>query len=280
MSAAHSAHIPWAESFRTVQLLLDAGLDPKATTKDGTTPVHDAARSGGPMAGPIIRLLADAGADVNASQKDGMTPLMMAVMRTEHPDTIKALIQSGADPDAADKIGNNVLSYAVRTAQRHPSAPIIRAILDGRADVNATNMLGWTPLMHASQAPLSDSVALLLHEGRKIDVNVTNNDGWTALMIAIASSDPEACARWAIAESNLRSSDEEVKQEEIAWGADLFSRGAAIGRLQRVWYLLKHGADPSIAAPDGTNAQSLLKDKSDADSQAILHLITLSQEKE
>ncbi len=279
MSAAHSAHIPYADSIGTVRLLLDAGLDPKATTKDGATPIHEAARSGGPLAGAVIRLLADAGADVDAVQKDGLTPLMMAVVRTEHPDAVKVLIQSGADANATDKIGNNVLSYAVRSAQRRPSAPIIRAILDGGADVNATNKLGWTPLMHASQAPLSDAIALLLHEGRKVDVNAANNDGWTALMIAIASSDPETCAKWAIAEASLRSLGEDIKKEETAWIAKLFSSGASIGRLQRVWYLLQHGADPSISADDGTTAESILKGKDDEDSKAILHLLNLKQGK-
>lgn len=280
MGAAHSAHIPWADSLRTVRLLLDAGLDPNAPTKDGTTPVYEAARSGGPLAGAIIRLLADAGADVDAVQKDGVTPLMMAVMSTEHPDTVKALIEKGADTRATDKVGNDVVSYAVQPAQRSHSPVIIRTILQSNVDVNTRNKLGWTPLMQASRSPLSDAVALLLKEGRNVDVNAANNEGWTALMIAIASNNSETYGKWAVAEASIRNPNEPVKEDEIKWVAKLFSRNAAIGRLQRVWYLLQHKADPSVVAKDGTSARSLLRDKDDSESKAILHLINLKQERQ
>lgn len=276
MSAAGSAGN--ADSINTVRLLLDAGLDARAVTKDRRTPIHYAARSGGPMAGAIIRLLADAGADVNASTQYGLTPLMMAVVRSEHPDTVKVLVQRGADANASDVAGNSVLAYAVGLVQGRPrSSSSIRTILQSKVDVNTANKLGWTPLMQAARSTLSDTVALLLHEARDIDVNARNNDGWTALMIAVASSDPKIHTKWIVAATGLRSQDR--KKEEISLAAKKLSYLAAIGRLQRVWHLLQHGADPSIAADDGTNVYTILKDDDDMDSKAILRLINLKQEK-
>lgn len=59
----------------------------------------------------VIRLLLVAGADVNARTKDGTTPLMNAVA---HPCNLRPLLDSGADLRARDKWGRDALQLARR----------------------------------------------------------------------------------------------------------------------------------------------------------------------
>ena len=78
--------------------LLDAGADPSARDSAGLTPMHIAASGG---RGPDASLLATAGADVNARDNRGRTPLHLA----RDPETIRTLLQLGADPAALDSAG-------------------------------------------------------------------------------------------------------------------------------------------------------------------------------
>jgi len=72
------------------------------------TPLHDAVRTGSE---DTVRRLIDAGADVNAVDEDGRTPLHDAA-RTSSGYTIRKLIDAGADVNAVDKDGRTPLHDA------------------------------------------------------------------------------------------------------------------------------------------------------------------------
>jgi ankyrin repeat protein len=85
-----------------VKLLLENGADPKLTTKNGETPLHEAASAGAlkdvaaqEQAVQIATMLLNAGADVNAKKDDGATPLEFA--KANHQDRMADLLrQHGA----------------------------------------------------------------------------------------------------------------------------------------------------------------------------------------
>jgi ankyrin repeat protein len=52
-------------------------------------------------------------------------------------------------------------------------------LLKAGADVNARNVIGWTPLMYASKYSNPELISILLKAGA--DVNAKNADGVTAL---------------------------------------------------------------------------------------------------
>jgi len=90
----------WAFSrghLEIARLLLDHGADLHAASNSGFTPLLFAARAGDPAA---ARLLLDRGADVNRTANDGVSPLHVAVVRGHVPLAI-LLLERGADPDAA-----------------------------------------------------------------------------------------------------------------------------------------------------------------------------------
>ena len=73
--------------------------------------MHRAAQYGRNPA--VIEVLLDAGADPNARTKYGSTPLHRAAQHTENPAVIQALLDAGADPVAEDVFGKFPWDYAM-----------------------------------------------------------------------------------------------------------------------------------------------------------------------
>lgn len=88
----------------SVQLLLDAGLDPMSRDDFGQTPLHYAVRNGNKV---TLGLLLKAGVDPNAADTEyGSTPLHLAAA-LEADDMIQTLVAAGGDSKLARKNGEN-----------------------------------------------------------------------------------------------------------------------------------------------------------------------------
>eukprot|EP00744_Colponema_vietnamica_P016936 GILI01023782.1.p1 GENE.GILI01023782.1~~GILI01023782.1.p1 ORF type:complete len:310 (-),score=47.69 GILI01023782.1:241-1170(-) len=129
-----------------IKALLAAGADPDAKDTDSNrAPLHIAAMMGYKQA---IELLLHYGATVDIHQKDEQTPLHYAAS-FGHAHCIDALINPS-------------------TSEGHL-----------RADINATNKYGYSPLYSASFGGNDACVKRLLAEGA--DVNEADSDGCTIL---------------------------------------------------------------------------------------------------
>ena len=87
------------------QLLVKKGAKLNAKNRHGETPLHIAAQSG---QNDMAAFLLARGASVNARRDSGATPLIYAV---EHPDTVKLLLDKGADPKIKEKTGDSILDF-------------------------------------------------------------------------------------------------------------------------------------------------------------------------
>jgi ankyrin repeat protein len=88
----------------SVQLLLDAGLDPMSLDNFGQTPLHYAVRNGNKVA---LSLLLKSGADPNAADAEyGSTPLHFAAA-LKADDVIRDLVAAGGDPALIRKNGES-----------------------------------------------------------------------------------------------------------------------------------------------------------------------------
>lgn len=106
-----------------VQMLLAAGAEPDARTREHFTPLLLAATDA------AARLLVEAGADVNAATRNHVTPLVLAIHRGDVA-TARLLIHAKARPDirvAADYPQNEL---AGRTARELAAASSHRALRD------------------------------------------------------------------------------------------------------------------------------------------------------
>lgn len=123
-----------------------------------------------------LRVLIDKGEPVNPENPDLYTPLMAATMQG-HAESVKTLIEAGADVNRAPD-GMTALLFASMAGR----TDIVRLLIGAGADVNKIYEGGHTALMAATGYNHIETAKELLAAGT--DVNVRNDEGATALMIA------------------------------------------------------------------------------------------------
>jgi ankyrin repeat protein len=180
-----------------VEALLKAGADANSAMPEGETALMNAARAGSVGA---IKALVARGAAVDAKERwQGQTALMWAASRN-NAAAVSALIELGANPNEKSRPlefpdfkfetagmvvtmlprgGWTALMYAARDG----AADAVRALADGKADLDATDPDGTTALMYAILNAHFDTAAVLVEKGA--DPNVADIKGATALYWAV-----------------------------------------------------------------------------------------------
>ena len=160
---------------RVVQLL-DSGADPnKGSPYNG--PLHEAARMGSTE---IATILLRAGADVELPGFGGVHPLHSAAMAGQSK-VMSILLKSGAKVDSLDNTGRTpLLSF---TSGDIRDVDTLKALLDGGADPNLLDGL-FHPLDYAAMNGRAKVADLLIAFGANIDAK-DNLFGETPLHLAI-----------------------------------------------------------------------------------------------
>jgi ankyrin repeat protein len=176
-------------------------------------------------------------------------------------------LEKPAKPAAKKWGGLTPLQFAVREG----SMETVKVLVDSGADVNQRSEFGWTALLVATQNRYYKIGVFLLDHGA--DPNIANEGGWTPLYIATDNRNIEGgdyptrkpdmdhleyIKRLfaSNANPNLRmSSSTETRtifthQWLLEEGATPFLRAAQSGDLVLLKLLLEHGADPKIATDD------------------------------
>ena len=92
-----------------IEILVEAGADPNATSNEGATALHRASYRGDREA---VAMLLAAGADPNrANHAAGLTPLHGAALGG-HVECLRLLLEKGGDPDRCDNHGLTPLTRA------------------------------------------------------------------------------------------------------------------------------------------------------------------------
>ncbi|XP_074616344.1 transient receptor potential cation channel subfamily A member 1-like isoform X1 [Acropora palmata] len=145
--------------------------------QDGMLPIHKAAQSN--HVEVISYLLRQDVDQINTTDYEGRTPVMLAAQFNCY-DTVKVLLEHGANVDLRDSENKTVLHYAIG------SSDIVREILK---DVKATSLirakdrLGNTPLHYASCKGCVKDASIILLKYRA-GATITNGAGETPLHIA------------------------------------------------------------------------------------------------
>ena len=273
-----------------VDLLLKAGADPNAALPEGETVLMTAVQTGNVAL--VSRLIA-AGAQVDAGEGfHGETPLIWAAAGN-HADVVRTLIAAGAAVNGRSRLdafakrtqGLTVLPLGHWTplmyAAREGALDTARALVAAGADVNLTDPDGATALALAIINLKFDVAAMLIDQGA--DPNIADKTGMTPLYAAVdmntitwtfglpePQASPDVTAFDVItllldhgADANARLTStipqrlHTTGDEAIGAGSTAFMRAAKSGDVKVMKLLLAHGADPTIAAKNGTNALML-----------------------
>ena len=266
-----------------VEALLAAGADPNARSGRGFTPVLFAAREGHV---DVLDALVRAGAHVDdALPSNGMSALVLAVYNAQY-DFAKALLDLGADPDAAGN-GWTALHQVVWTNRpnlgRNPPFPVplgeldafdlVRTLAAAGADLDAPqaqeprdgnrnilNRIGSTPFLQAAKVADAEMMQLLVDLGA--DPSVTTEEGVTPLMAAAG------VGIWKIGE-NPGTNDDALEAVELAWelgndvnAGDINGDTALHGAIHRgagniVQFLVEKGAAIDALNDKGWSALSV-----------------------
>lgn len=184
-----------AGNVKVIEKLLKAGADPESPNADGQTALMVLARTSNIEA---AKLLLKRKANVNAVEKwHGQTALMWAAAQSQ-PAMVKLLIKHGAQVNARSLVNNWQRQVTAEPrAQARPAGGLtpllyaarqgcvdcVKALLDGKADIDMADPEGVTPLIVAINNFHFDTAAALLERG----ANVNKWDWWgrTPLYLAV-----------------------------------------------------------------------------------------------
>jgi uncharacterized protein len=206
-----------------------------------------------------------AGLDVNATQGDGATALHWAAHRDDLA-IADLLIRSGARARVANDLGVTPLHLACTNR----SAPMVERLLAAGASANATLPSGETVLMTCARAGDARAVAALVAHGGDVNAKEPEHDQ-TALMWAAAERHPDVVQvlidaradirarsrvypQTVVGEQTQRAGREELNYTVLRGGATPLLFTARAGDVESARRLLKAGADPNDAQPDGVSA--------------------------
>ena len=151
-------------------------------------------------------------------------------------DTVRALIQQGADVNAPHGDGMTALHWA---AERGDAVMVDMLIYAGANTGAGTRIGHYTPLHVASRAASVAAVKALLKAGADVNARTTAS-GVTALHLAAASGNPAIV-------SMLVDAGADPNAREAEWEQTPLMFAAAQNRVEAVRVLLDRGADPNIA---------------------------------
>jgi ankyrin repeat protein len=146
---------------------------------------------------------------------------------------VKALLASGANPNARNTIDMSILMIAAGTG----NVEIMNTLIEAGAEVNAKSPFG-TPLLFAAMSGGPSSVKALI--ARKADVNAVRPDRINTLMLAARDGRPELVQTLLATKPNLEAVDNH--------GGTALAFAARAGNVEATKLLLAAGA--KIETPD------------------------------
>ncbi|MCA9794562.1 MAG: ankyrin repeat domain-containing protein [Candidatus Eremiobacteraeota bacterium] len=221
------------------QCLLRRGASVEARSKEGRTPIHEAATlaSNNATSRQLLALFLAAGGDPNAVDNEGKRPLHYAA--AGRLEVVQTLLDHGADPDPVDKSGVTPL----QTAAGYGNVDVVRLLLDRGASINRVSPAGETPTCSAYLNGQEENYHLLLERGGKLLADEARDQ----LLLRAASRGKVEL----VAQLLLLGADPSIRDEQQV---TVVMKAVESGQLELVRLLFDKGADILALDGDGDGA--------------------------
>jgi ankyrin repeat protein len=174
----------WVEAEQMVVLLLSMGALHNVQVKHGSTALHYAAQSSSVN---IVSILLKEGHFVDVKNHKGLTALFFASERRDAEGTkiAKVLLENNASLDVKLQGGTDPLGVACERA----SLEMVQLFLPAKHPrVNAANIEGYTPLMHACRNAHDGQRIIPYLIGMGADITLKHKGNGDALQLACAKN--------------------------------------------------------------------------------------------
>lgn len=227
-------HADWA---KVTTLLSREATDASKSQPDGMTALHWATHHGSQE---TVKRLLEAGAEPNAATAYHVRALSIAC-QNGHAAIAKRLLEAGANPGTTLAGGETPLMTAARTGD----AEIVRLLIKHQADVNATEANGQTALMWAASAGHASLIDILAAAGA--DLEATSRQGFTALHFAARDGRAEVATKLIDAGSKINAVMQPKNKGGRAPrdGMSPLLLAVESGHFELALGLVRHGADPN-----------------------------------
>jgi ankyrin repeat protein len=181
----------------------------------------------------VVERSLDQGADVNFIINNEDETALFPAVRKQYWDIVNLLLARGADVRLRNKVGDNLVYFAVTTG----SYDLVKLMLDQGVDPNAHVDGDVPPLLLAVRRGYVDIVRLLFDNGAHVD----DSDDWgeTPMHIAIGAPQPDIL--------NLFIEKDVFRKDKAgARGADALEMAVIRGDMATLTLLLEGGADPLV----------------------------------
>lgn len=145
------------KSFSTAKLLIDMGASVKVSDENGYTPLHYAVLNNQKE---LVSVITNKLCDVDATDNEGNSPLFYSVGKSK--DIMNTLLRAGADINGTNSDGKTALHQAVIKK----NIESVKFLLENGANVNIKDINGNNPINYAVQG--QPVYILLLEAGSKI----------------------------------------------------------------------------------------------------------------
>lgn len=237
-----------------VRGFLRQGTSAKLRSPDGTTLLMVAALHGTPQS---VEALLEHGANANAANDDGITPLIWAAGSEAK---VRTLLQHGADVNARSALGNTPLLVA---SAFRGNANVVRRLLEKGAQAYVTNQQNTDPLAHAVVTGDLECVRLLLRQGNAdvIEKSIKRQN--------LLSSAAEF--GWTDVAKTLLEHADVVNQSDRFPGGHAIHSAMAGGHVELATYFLEQGSDLTTRLRIGNVPTLFLATYNDTGDSSLIH---------
>jgi len=193
----------------------------------------------------IIHELLRRGANINKQTLSGMTVLMVAAQ--ESPDSIRFLLENGADPNIIDNNFYSPLDYAC-SYEIEANVRVLAEVSNLNLQVGPTRE---TTLM--TQAKINSTFVQILCQTGRANLELKNSQGDTALQCAAGEGSVQAVSILCEAGADVNTRDNQDSTPLINTVLSLQDANAKpLGLVKQIIRtLLEHGADPTLTDNKG-----------------------------